>query len=123
MASRCTQLALMLALLIAKPLLASGPTGSIIGTVTDPSGAVVPKARVTVQNEDTNATRDAKSDEDGDYTVALLPPGLYRVTAESVGFRRSVFNDVSVNVDQTVIANSLVSSKAASFAQTPSCCC
>ena len=102
MASRCTQLALVLALLVATPLLASGPTGSITGTVTDPSGAVVPKARVTVQNEDTNAAREAETNEDGDFTVALLPAGRYRVSAESAGFRRSVFNGVNVNVDQTV---------------------
>jgi len=91
-----------LTLLLASPLLASGPTGTITGTITDPSGAVVPKARVIVRNEETNATRDAETNEDGDYTVALLPPGRYRVTAESAGFRRSVFHGVSVDVDQTV---------------------
>ena len=87
---------------MALPLVASGPTGTITGTVTDPSGAVVPKAKVIVRNEGTNATRDAESNEDGDYTVALLPPGRYRVTAESAGFRRSVFHGVILDVDQTV---------------------
>ena len=81
---------------------ASGPTGTITGTVTDPSGAVVPKARITVRNEATNAVRDAETDDDGDYTVALLPPGRYQVTAESKGFRKSIFSDVTVDVDQTV---------------------
>jgi hypothetical protein len=83
-------------------LLASGPTGSITGTVTDPSGAVVPKARIVVINEATNATREAETNPDGDYTVALLPPGRYRVTAESAGFRKSIFSDVTVDVDQTM---------------------
>ena len=89
-------------LLVASPLFASGPTGTITGTITDPSGAVVPKARVVVRNEGTNTTRDAETNEDGDYTVALLPPGRYRVAVESAGFRRSVFHGVSLDVDQTV---------------------
>jgi len=102
MASRWLQLAFLLILLVASPLFASGPTGTITGTITAPSGAVVPKARVIVRNEETNATRDAETNEDGDYTVALLPPGRYRVAVESAGFRRSVFHGVSVDVDQTV---------------------
>ena len=102
MASRWLQRAFLLMLLVASPLFASGPTGTITGTITDPSGAVVTKARVIVRNEETNATRDAETNEDGDYTVALLPPGRYRVAVESAGFRRSVFHGVSVDVDQTV---------------------
>jgi len=102
MARRWSLLIFLLVLLVALPLFASGPTGSVTGTITDPSGAVVPKARVIVRNEETNATRDAETNEDGDYTVALLPPGRYRVEAESQGFRRSVFHGVSVDVDQTV---------------------
>jgi len=102
MARRRLQLASLLILLVASPLFASGPTGTITGTITDPTGAVIPKARVIVRSEETNATRDAESNEDGDYTVALLPPGRYRVAVESAGFRRSVFHGVSVDVDQTV---------------------
>jgi hypothetical protein len=99
----CRLLVLLLGgLFFATALFASGPTGAITGTVTDPSGAVVRKARITVLNEATNATRDAETNDDGDYTVALLPPGRYRVTTEMSGFRRSVFNDVPVDVDQTV---------------------
>jgi hypothetical protein len=91
------------AILFAAPVLfASGPTGTITGTVTDPSGAVVPKAKITVVNSATNAARDARSNDDGDFTVALLPPGRYQVTAESEGFRKSIFSDVVVNVDQTI---------------------
>ena len=92
----------LLALVVTPALFASGPTGTITGTVTDPSGAVVPNARITVLNEATNALRDAETNADGDFTVALLPPGRYRVTAESKGFRRSIFGDVTVDVDQTV---------------------
>jgi hypothetical protein len=63
---------------------------------------VVRKARIAVLNEATNAIRDAETNDDGDYTVALLPPGRYRVTAESAGFRKSIFSEVTVDVDQTV---------------------
>jgi hypothetical protein len=96
-----TFLLLALILLLAPAVLASGPTGTITGTVTDPSGAVVRNARITVTNESTNAVREAETNDDGDFTVALLPPGRYRVTAENAGFRKSIFSDVVVNVDQT----------------------
>ncbi|MGO9124485.1 MAG: TonB-dependent receptor domain-containing protein [Terriglobales bacterium] len=102
MTCRWLHIASLLTLLVALPLFASGPTGTITGTITDPSGAVVPKARVMVRNEETNATRDALTNDDGDYTVALLPPGRYQVAVESAGFRRSVFRGVSLDVDQTV---------------------
>ena len=92
----------LLGLFLTAAVFASGPTGSITGTVTDPSGAVVPKARITVLNEATNAIRNAETNADGDFTVALLPPGRYRVMAENAGFRRSVLGDVTVDVDQTV---------------------
>ena len=83
-------------------LQASGPTGTITGTITDPSGAVIRKAHVVVRNEGTNAIREAQSNDDGDYTVALLPPGRYRVTVETAGFRRSIIQGVILDVDQTV---------------------
>jgi hypothetical protein len=95
-------LLLLLGLFLTPALFASGPTGTITGTVTDPTGAVVPKARITALNEATNAVRDAETNDDGDYTVALLPPGRYRVMVESAGFRKSIFGDVTVDVDQTV---------------------
>jgi len=95
----------LLGLLLAMPAFASGPTGTITGTVTDPSGAVVRNAGITVVNQATNAVRDAETNDDGDFTVALLPPGRYQVTAEAKGFRKSIFSDVTVDVDQTVRAD------------------
>lgn len=89
-------------LILASAAFASGPTGNITGTVTDPSGAVVRQAHIKVLNQATNAVRDAETNDDGDFTVALLPAGRYDVTAEGSGFRKSVFSDVTVDVDQTV---------------------
>src|SRR5271165_5685203 len=103
--SRRWSLLLLLGIFLAATALASGPTGTITGTVTDPSGAVITKARITVRNEATNAVRNAETNGDGDFTVALLPPGRYEVTAENAGFRKSIFSDVTVDVDQTVRAD------------------
>ena len=88
--------------LLAVPLFAAGPTGTITGTVIDPSRAVVPQAKITVLNMDTNAVRDALTNDDGDYTVALLPVGRYRVSVEKPGFAKSFYSDVALDVDQTV---------------------
>jgi hypothetical protein len=84
------------------PLFGVGTTGTIVGTVKDNSGAVVATAIVTVRNQETNAARHVQTNESGDYTVPLLPPGNYEVVIESTGFRRTVFKDVALAVDQTV---------------------
>jgi len=94
-------LALALACVVAWPAIAVGPTGTIVGTVADPSEAVIPKAQITVRNQGTNATRQVLTDDDGDFSVPLLPPGVYEVSAEKAGFRRSVHSNVNLNVDQT----------------------
>lgn len=102
MALRRLLLALIFLLVSTSILFASGPTGTITGTVTDPSGAVVRKAHIIVIDQATNVSREAETNDDGDFTVQLLPAGRYRVIAESAGFRRSVFSDVAVDVDQWV---------------------
>ena len=53
--------------------------GGVTGTVTDPSGAVVPGAAITIQNKATNAIAQAKTDGSGFFNVPLLDPGDYRV--------------------------------------------
>lgn len=87
--------------LLAVSLFAVGPTGTIVGTVTDPSGAVVPNARVIVRNVETNAVREVETDAEGNYNVPLLPPAAYRVSAEKEGFRRSFYRQVTLDVDHT----------------------
>jgi hypothetical protein len=91
----------LLGALLLGPILANDPTGTLTGTVTDVSGATVPSARVSVTNEATNAVREALTNEDGDFTIALLPPAHYRVAVEKTGFRRAVMSDVSLDVEQT----------------------
>ena len=101
MRGRLLLLIVALGHLLVLQLLAAGPTGTIVGTVTDPSGAVVPKAQVTVRNQETNAAREVETNEDGDYSVPLLPPAPYQVTIEKPGFRRSVYGDVKTVTNST----------------------
>ena len=91
MGRRWLQISLAFATLLCSSAFASSPTGTITGTITDPSGAVVNKARVIVRNEDTNAIRDAETNDDGDYTVALLASGPVSGFRREQGFRRSIF--------------------------------
>ena len=67
---------------------AQSDLGSISGFVKDPSGAVVPKAQVTVKNEATGTERATNTNESGFYTVTNIPPGMYSVTAEAAGFKK-----------------------------------
>ena len=63
-------------------------SGNIVGTVTDPTGAVVPGAAVTVKNLATASTWKATANTAGQYRVSLLGPGSYQVTVEAPGFNR-----------------------------------
>lgn len=79
-----------------------GTAGSIVGTVKDPSGAVIADAAVTVKNIATNASRKVQTNTAGDYSVPLLPPGEYEVSVEQPGFRSSVSGSIPLEVNQTV---------------------
>src|SRR5262249_668397 len=89
-------------LLVSQDLDAQGTAGSIVGTVKDPSGAIIPGAPVIIRNLATNTARNATSNESGAYNVPLLPPGLYEVSVQQEGFRNAVYSNVTVDVNQTV---------------------
>src|SRR6185437_2514511 len=61
--------------------------GSIVGTVTDPSGAAIPQASVKVANQDTNETREVTTNEAGGFVLSTLPAGVYSVSVSKSGFR------------------------------------
>ena len=82
----------------AAPAFAQSDRGSIAGTVTDPSGAVVPNAKVTATNLDTNEVREATTSDEGRYTIPELKAGNYKVTVESQGFKTASFERVQVAV-------------------------
>jgi hypothetical protein len=72
--------------------------GTILGTVTDPNGALVAGAKVTVKNANTGLERSTTTDEAGNYTVAELPIGLYEVRVDQTGFAAATVTNVIVEV-------------------------
>ncbi len=76
-------------LVAATTLFAQTETGQITGTVTDPTGAVIPGATLTVKSTGTGASRTVTTSADGTYTVANLLPGQYTLTVESAGFTKA----------------------------------
>ena len=85
-------------LLAAVNLSAQTFRGTILGTVTDPSGAVVAGAKVTVKNTGTGLERSTETSGDGSYSVPELPIGTYNVTVSQSGFQTFVAKGVSVDV-------------------------
>ena len=83
----------------------SAGTGALTGTVTDPSGAAIPAATVTLTNVDTNQARSVTSGTDGSYRFALLPPGAYKVRFEATGFRTTEVASVTIDVTETAALN------------------
>jgi len=73
-------------LFLRSAVLAQMPTGAIRGTISDPQGAVIPRALVTVVSKTTGESRRVTAGEDGFYTVENLMPGLYEVAVEFQGF-------------------------------------
>jgi hypothetical protein len=78
---------------------------TILGTVTDPTGAVIPGARITLTNTATGFIRVAQSNETGNYSAPELPVGLYDIKIEAQGFKTSEQKGVTLNVNTTVRAD------------------
>jgi hypothetical protein len=79
--------------------LSFGQTTSISGVVTDPSGAVIPNASITVKNTQTGLLRTDVSDSQGRYTIPQLPPGIYSLKATSSGFSEMTINNIELQVN------------------------
>ncbi|MDT7807696.1 MAG: hypothetical protein QOJ70_1509 [Acidobacteriota bacterium] len=80
-------------------------TATLQGTVTDPQGAVVPNAKVSVRSQATGAERTAQTDDSGNYQVASLQPGAYRVEVQAQGFQTLSVNQLDIEVARTVVQN------------------
>jgi len=92
--------------LFATALVAQDITGTIAGVVKDPSGAVVPKATVTITNTDKNiVARTVTSNDEGVYVAPSLPIGHYSVTAEAKGFKKASVTNIELNVNSKVTIN------------------
>ena len=75
---------------------------NIVGTVSDPSGAVVAGAKVTVTNTERGFTRVAESNADGEYSVVRVPIGNYTIAAEAPGFERLLRTGITLDAGQTL---------------------
>jgi carboxypeptidase family protein len=87
------------------PAFAQAGRGSISGTVTDPSGAVVPAAQVVLRDPATGVTQRTVTSAAGLYSFISLNPGVYQVTASQTGFASVARNKVTVTVDQFTEVN------------------
>ena len=81
--------------------LAQSTNARLNGSVQDPTGAVVPSAKIEAVQNNTQARASATSDTSGSFVFASLPPGLYTLTAEANGFRKTVIKNVELTVSGT----------------------
>jgi hypothetical protein len=88
---------------------AQDTTGTILGTITDASGAVLPGVTVSIKNTDTSQSRTVVSDAAGRYRVPLLAPGHYEVTAQISGFQTMVRSGITVTVGQQAVVDARMS--------------
>lgn len=93
-------LLLIVTALLALSLRAQTPTASIVGRITDPTGAVVPGVTVKVTNLDTNISHQVTSNEIGEYTIPYLDPGRYLLEAALAGFRTYRREELALAVGQ-----------------------
>jgi hypothetical protein len=89
-------------LCLAVPAFAQNVAGTITGLVQDPSGAVVPKAVITIKNNETNISFRTVTAESGEYIAPNLNPGLYEVQVEVPGFRPARATDARLLANRTL---------------------
>src|ERR1700694_3127007 len=93
-----TILAIILSLLLAGLWKPQDPT-SLSGSVTDPSGAAVPNATLTLINNDTSARRETRADTEGRYSFQQVQPGHYHLLGKAAGSSDVIVNDIRLLVD------------------------
>ena len=87
-------------LLISTPLFAQGNAGRILGIVTDPQGAALSGAIITITDKERATSRTLTADSAGEFNAPNLLPGSYSVTAEAHGFKRAERSGVTLEVNQ-----------------------
>ena len=96
---------LLLLFAVSKPVAAQTITGIISGTVTDPSGALIPGAKITVTNEQTNESVKAESSASGAYEVPYLNPGAYQIEAAQAGFETMLQRHINLHAQSRIVVN------------------
>jgi hypothetical protein len=99
-------IALAISLVTPASLTAQGASGRIVGRIADPTGAVLAHAKITLVNDATGISRDALTNESGDYSFIEVTPGTYTVQFELAGFKKNVQKGITVDVNQVVTLNS-----------------
>jgi len=89
--------ALLLCVFWVQPSSAQVTTADVVGTVTDPAGAVVANAKVTLTQVDRQQTRSVQTNESGDFTFSLLQNGTYSIVVEAPGFKRFELSGIVLN--------------------------
>ncbi len=79
--------------------------GTIVGTVTDSTGAVIPSAKVRVTDDATSISRETNTNDQGYYVVPALRPSTYTLTVEAGGFAPSVRKSILLQADQSLTVN------------------
>jgi hypothetical protein len=92
---------LLIVSLLPLRLLAQSTFGSIVGTVKDSSGAVIPGATVMLTNIGTAAERTVVTDQHGDFSLVNLNPGKYQITVSAAGFEKTDFSDLDLQSRET----------------------
>jgi hypothetical protein len=92
---------LLLLLAAASASFGQALNGTVLGSISDSTGAFVQNAKITVFDLNTNFTRSVQSADSGNYTISNLPPGLYNVSVELTGFRKSIRDRVDVAINST----------------------
>ena len=95
-------LILLVGYLIPPGLAQTGATGTIVGTISDSSGAVIPGARVTATNTATNVVHESVTSSSGTYAVPSLMPGSYRIQATAAGFSNESVTNVELAVGREI---------------------
>lgn len=80
-------------------------SGTILGQVTDSQGAAVPQATVTAKNESTGLNQNVETNDNGEYSLSNLPPGLYTITVSKDGFTTALTNENRLQIDQKLRLN------------------
>ena len=95
----------LICLVLTLPAAAQFDTGTISGSVADSTGAVIPKATVTIRNVNTSFTKNLDTDSGGNYTASALPSGDYVITATAANFADAKSQQFVLNVGATVHVN------------------
>ena len=102
---RVNRVLLVAALLLGVSAWSQITTGSLSGTVSDPAGAVIAGAKVTVRNQDTGQVTSLVANEVGLFKASYLTPGKYTVRVEAPGFRTTELKDIDVLLSREAVTN------------------